>query len=167
MIHELQITNRQRKRPVSRKVFERVATRFLDRCIGDSPCSLGVHLVGAREMTRINHQFLGHAGSTDVITFDHRDPDSADTAAIHGELFICVHEAVAQAAIHRTHWTDEIVRYFIHGVLHLLGHDDRTTADRRVMKRHENRWMRSIRKEFDLSGIAGPTAIKTRNRSID
>ena len=44
--------------------------------------------------------------------------------ALHGELFICVDEAVAQAKEFKTSWQSEVVRYVVHGVLHLLGHDD-------------------------------------------
>ena len=47
---------------------------------------------------------------------------------LHGEIFICVDEAVWQARKFRTSWQSEIVRYLVHGVLHLLGHDDSRPA---------------------------------------
>ena len=43
---------------------------------------------------------------------------------IHGEMFICVDEAIVQAKKFKTNWQSEVVRYIIHGILHLLGHDD-------------------------------------------
>ena len=43
---------------------------------------------------------------------------------LHGEIFICVDEAIRQARRFGTIWQSEIVRYLIHGVLHLLGFDD-------------------------------------------
>ena len=58
---------------------------------------------------------------------------------LHGELFVCVDEAIIQAKRFRSTWQSEIVRYIIHGVLHLLGHDDLKAAARRSMKREENR----------------------------
>ena len=42
---------------------------------------------------------------------------------LHGEIFICVDEAIPQAKEFRTSWQSEIVRYIVHGVLHLLGHE--------------------------------------------
>ena len=45
-------------------------------------------------------------------------------STLHGELFICVDEAVFQAKQFGTSWQLEIVRYVVHGVLHLRGHDD-------------------------------------------
>jgi rRNA maturation RNase YbeY len=106
--------------------------------LGISEAELGINLVGAKEMARVNRQFLQHEGSTDVITFDHRQSavgNRQSAMRIHGELYICVDDAVAQAKEFETSWQSEIVRYAVHGVLHLLGHDDLTPALRRKMKR--------------------------------
>jgi len=73
---------------------------------------------------------------------------------LHGELFICVDDAVAQAREFGTTWQSEIVRYLVHGVLHLRGHDDHDPAARRKMKREENRLLRGLDRRFDLSRLA-------------
>ena len=108
---------------------------------------LGINLVGAREMTLLNETFLRHGGSTDVITFDHGPGTGAANGSapcLHGELFVCVDEAVAQAGRFRCTWQAEIVRYVVHGVLHLQGHDDLKPEPRRRMKREENRLVRRL-----------------------
>jgi probable rRNA maturation factor len=118
---------------------------------------LGIHLVGAKEMARVNWQFLQHAGSTDVITFDHSEKRHAECGMrkeLHGELFICVDDAVAQAKEFGTIWQAEVVRYVVHGVLHLLGYDDLKPALRRVMKREENRLVRRLEKRFALAQLS-------------
>ncbi len=61
-----------------------------------------------------------------------------------GELFVCVDEAMTQAKRFRCTWQAEIVRYIVHGVLHLLGHDDLKPEPRRRMKREENRLVRRL-----------------------
>jgi probable rRNA maturation factor len=122
----------------------------------DEP-ELGIQLVGARKMAQLNWRFLRHAGSTDVITFDHGAANSALWSApgrLHGELFICVDEAVAQAAAFRTTWQSEVVRYLVHGVLHLLGHDDLRPEWRRRMKRAENRLLRRLEQRFSLAQLS-------------
>jgi ssRNA-specific RNase YbeY (16S rRNA maturation enzyme) len=45
------------------------------------------------------------------------------------------------------------VRYVIHGILHLLGHDDLEPVARRKMKRVEGRWLRDIARRFPLSKL--------------
>src|SRR6266508_3623786 len=73
---------------------------------------LGICLVATPEMTRLNETFLRHAGSTDVIAFDYSGRAKASPSPIgweragvrvlHGEIFICVDEAVLQARRFRT-----------------------------------------------------------------
>ena len=117
---------------------------------------LGVHLVSAREMARVNWQFLRHEGSTDVITFDH----GSTATHLHGELFISIEDAEVQAEAFGTDWNTELARYLIHGLLHLYRHDDLTPEPRRVMKRLEGRL---LRREAALA--AALKAVRPRRRS--
>jgi probable rRNA maturation factor len=124
---------------------------------------LGVNLVAAPEMTLINETFLRHEGSTDVITFDYSNAECGVRSAelnLHGELFICVDEAVLQARQFKMTWQSEIVRYLVHGILHLLGHDDRHPAARRRMKREENRRLAGLSKKFNLAQIGGASKLR-------
>ena len=107
---------------------------------------LGFHLVGTAEMARVNFQFLGHEGSTDIITFDH----GSTVDHLHGECFISVADAEKQAAEFGRPWTEELARYLIHGILHLQGYDDLEPDVRKVMKREENRLVRWAAASFDL-----------------
>jgi rRNA maturation RNase YbeY len=100
----------------------------------------------------VNWDFLQHEGSTDVITFDHSESQDG-TADLHGELFICLDDAVKQAREFRTTWTQELTRYVVHGVLHLRGHDDLAAGPRRKMKREENRLVRGLAANFPLSAL--------------
>lgn len=142
------IINRQRTKKIdARRLKSAAAALFSELNIAHG--ELGVNLVNARQMTLVNETFLKHEGSTDVITFDHAEkPVSRNShpPEIHGELFICVDEAIIQARRFKTHWRSEVVRYLVHGVLHLLGHDDLKAAPRRAMKREENRLVRLLEK---------------------
>jgi len=75
---------------------------------------------------------------------------------LHGELFICIDDAVAQARPFRTTWQSEIVRYVVHGILHLQGFDDSTPDARRKMKRQENHLMRALAKRFSFHQLGSP-----------
>jgi rRNA maturation RNase YbeY len=110
-------------------------------------------------MARVNEAFLGHEGSTDVITFDH----GSTPERLHGECFISVADAVAQSRDFGTSWDAEVVRYVIHAILHLRGFDDLEPAARRVMKRQENRWVRwaAARGESIARPAAGDRAGRT------
>jgi probable rRNA maturation factor len=73
---------------------------------------------------------------------------------------VCVVEAVLQARRFKTSWQSEIVRYIVHGVLHLIGHDDLKPQLRRRMKREENRLQRSLAKKFSLAQIGGGSKLR-------
>jgi rRNA maturation RNase YbeY len=143
-----------KSRPGGKKVevrqLRKAACMLLEELLGIAHFDLAIYLVRPVEMTRINQKFLGHEGSTDVITFDYAD---APGSVVHGEIFICVDEAVSQARRFRTTWTHELVRYFIHGVLHLLGYDDVRPAARRKMKREENRLLKEMARRLSLAKI--------------
>ena len=165
------IANRQRARNINpRKLKEIAETLLADLEVGAA--ELAINLVAAHEMASINEAFLQHAGSTDVITVDYAEqrgagsPGAAGGApgvacpALHGEIFICVDEAISQSKTFRTTWQSEIVRYLIHGVLHLLGHDDRHAGVRRQMKREENRRLARLSGKFSLAQIGGASKLR-------
>jgi probable rRNA maturation factor len=153
----LAISNRQRTRPVNVRWLRQLCTALLNDLLKIQNAELGISLVTELEMTRVNKAFLQHAGSTDVITFDHAEPETRNAERgnhIHGELFICVDEAILQARRFRTTWQSEVCRYIIHGILHLLGYDDHRAADRHKMKRKENRLLHQLAARFALSRLA-------------
>lgn len=162
---ELCLRNRQRLCRINLRQLREIVETTLHEHLGVTKYELGVHLVAAPTMTRVNEAFLQHAGSTDVITFDYtpvapltgRRNSKArrfpSPAALHGEMFICLDEAVAQAKRFRTTWQSEVVRYILHGLLHLVGFDDKGPLARRNMKQVENRLLRRVAHRFVLSEL--------------
>src|SRR5205085_111803 len=126
----LWLRNRQRTRPVDLRLLRRITLALLKDFLRSGSFEMGVHLVDAVEITRLNETFLHHAGATDVITFDYSAGRKWE--GLQGEIFICLSEAVAQARRFRTTWPEELTRYLVHGLLHLSGYDDLKPALRRT-----------------------------------
>lgn len=143
------LRNRQRDCPINLRLLRRVLRFALERVFGISDCELCFHFVPASEMARVNEKFLNHIGPTDVITFSH----SANREKLHGEIFICPKVAAVQAREFRTSWQEEIVRYCVHGLLHLRGYDDVRAADRRKMKREEDRVVNDLTAQFAVARL--------------
>ena len=154
MSRTLVLRNRQRVRSVDTPLLHRITRHLLSAHFQLTEFELGLHLVAAKEMAGINEAFLQHQGSTDVITFNHAEGEPGP--ALHGEIFICLDDAVAQARQFGTSWPSELVRYVIHGLLHLRGHDDLEPARRQKMKRAENQLLRAVARAFRLDRIARP-----------
>jgi probable rRNA maturation factor len=166
----LALQSRQRLRRVDLRWLRRLAHSLLHETWPDSSFDLAIHVVAAPEITRLNETFLHHKGPTDVITFDYveragqasrRRPSEPAVSArldrrdacptlLHGEIFVCVDEAVSQGRRFHATWQSELVRYVVHGVLHLLGYDDHRSRPRRKMKRAEDALVRKLGHQFDF-----------------
>ena len=140
---------RARSVPIDTKFLQRIVRALLEDLLELNSFELGIQLVRAKAMAHVNETFLNHAGPTDVITFDHSELKTS----LHGELFVCYDVAQTQAKEFRTTWPSEIVRYAVHGVLHLQGFDDHRAADRRRMKREEDRLVKALAQSFAFSKL--------------
>ncbi len=92
-------------------------------------------------MAALNAQFLAHQGATDVITFSYlaEPADPADERRLAGEIYVCPALAVARAARYHVAPGTELLRYIVHGLLHLAGWDDATPVQRARMRAAESR----------------------------
>jgi probable rRNA maturation factor len=92
----------------------------------DSPlhhlATLEVALVDDETSDRVHRDFMNIGGATDVITFH------------HGEIVIGAGVAARQAAEYGEPLAREILRYLVHGLLHLAGHEDAEPAARSAME---------------------------------
>lgn len=107
-----------------------------NRLLRSSVRELSIAVVGDREMSRLHEQFMGVAGPTDVLTFE-LDHDRRGRV-VSGEVVICLAEARRQARKRRIPVEHEALLYSLHGLLHLMGFDDRTEPDYRAMHRTED-----------------------------
>ena len=144
------VRSRQKLRAVQTGQLRKIGRFLLVDLLGKDDFELALYLVGSTEMRQLNETFLHHEGSTDVITFDYAENPS-DSTRLHGEIFVCIDEAVTQAKRFRTTWQQELVRYLVHGVLHLCGFDDKTSRKRRSMKREEDKLVAELIGRFELS----------------
>lgn len=152
MSNSASVHNRQRARKVDTRLLRGITRWLLSDALQVQTFQLAVYIVGPDEMTHLNETFLRHKGSTDVLTFDYSE--DAKPTSVLGEIFVCAEEAEIQSARFRTDWRNELVRYVVHGTLHLLGYDDHRLASRRRMKRVENKTLKRLARRFDLKQLS-------------
>ncbi|MEO7297585.1 MAG: rRNA maturation RNase YbeY [Verrucomicrobiota bacterium] len=149
---QLCLRNRQRTRKIDLRLLRKITLGLLKEILREPQFELGIHLVAAKEMAMVNENFLHHRGSTDVITFDYGQR-AASMHLLHGEIFISIDDAVSQAKEFRATWQSELIRYVVHGILHLKGFDDLLPSARHKMKREENRLLTELSRRFTLSKL--------------
>ena len=109
--------------------------------------------MGDAEMQRMNRAFMGLDSPTDIMTFPHETDDWAfgggdDDDARGGDIVISVETASAQAVEGGWEPGDELRFLIAHGLLHLLGWDDRDDADRAAMLERQ----RALLASWDAAG---------------
>lgn len=100
--------------------------------IGD----LSVIFCSDKYLLDINKKYLQHNYYTDIVTFDY----VADNI-ISGDLFISVDRIKENAAKYNTTMIKELYRVVFHGVLHLVGYNDKTAEEQRIMRMKENYYL--------------------------
>lgn len=84
----------------------------------------------------VNMKYLQHDYFTDIITFDYCEKN-----ILSGDLFISVDSVRENAFFYNTEFEDELNRVIVHGLLHLIGYDDHTEEDQKIMREKENYYL--------------------------
>ncbi len=106
----------QSGRPMSLCRYRRMAGVLL-RIAGLGHMHLGLLFTDARGITKINRQWFGRQGPTNVISFPMEDP------GILGDVVICVDRAAEEAEQGLTTLENRVMELLIHGLAHLMGED--------------------------------------------
>lgn len=94
---------------------------------------LGYLLCDDETMLEANRQYLGHDYYTDIITFDYSHEDR-----ISGDMIISLDTIRSNAEMIGDSYRREMLRVFVHGVLHLCGINDKGPGEREIMESHED-----------------------------
>ncbi len=129
----------------------------------DFDWDLDIRFVGDRTMARANAEFVGHEGTTDVITFSYfDDPDSLFPGEAAVELLICLDAAGREGEKRAdSSYSREVVLYIVHGLLHSAGEDDLSPAPRRRMRRREREVLAALEPDFDFAALFPPPGFRS------
>lgn len=97
----------------------------------------------------INKKFLNHDYYTDIITFNY-----STFKQISGDLFISLDTVLSNSEKFKSSFTTELHRVMVHGVLHLLGFNDKTIEEEKSMRENEDFCLKLLDKVFDSNGSA-------------
>jgi probable rRNA maturation factor len=103
---------------------------------------VSVTVVGAERIHALNRDHLGHDYPTDVISFTLREEGDPDP--LLGEVVVSSDRAREEARARGIGADEELLRYVVHGVLHLLGWEDDTPGKRRRMHARQERVLAGV-----------------------
>jgi probable rRNA maturation factor len=105
-------------------------TKLFDKSVGN----LNYIFCTDEYILDVNKQHLSHDYFTDIITFSYNEGNE-----ISGDIFISYDTVMSNAVDYSDgNVKDELDRVIIHGVLHLIGFNDKTELDQNEMTKQED-----------------------------
>lgn len=114
------------------------------RTHGKSVGALAYIFCNDAKIIEVNREFLHHDYYTDIITFDY-----SNSRRIAGDMFISLDTVRSNAEMLGKSYSEELMRVVIHGVLHLVGINDKGPGEREIMERHEDEAL-ALLHDFDI-----------------
>ena len=84
-------------------------------------------------LLRKNIKYLDHDTLTDIITFNYCEGDM-----ISSDIMISVERVMENSSIFEHSFSEELNRVMIHGILHLIGYNDKTDGEKEIIRKKED-----------------------------
>ena len=133
------VTNAHEQRRADESKLERIVARVI---AAEGATAKQVD-VDHKMLLSLNRRYLDHDYITDVLTFDLSD--GSDPTQVEGEVYVDLDTAAERHAEFGASYDEEVMRYVIHGILHLLGYDDATTSGKERMHALEDAYLDAAR----------------------
>lgn len=130
---KLNIINLQKLHFIDKNRVKKLISSILK--VEKKNAELNLVFIDNKKIKKINKTFLGHNFATDVISFAYNNASLENN--ISGEIIISVEMAVELAQKLKCTIEGEIALYLVHGLLHLLGYNDKLKKDARKMHQRE------------------------------
>ena len=119
------------------KIKKRETTAWIKQVAqsyGKKVGDIGYMFVDDEKILEVNREYLQHDYYTDIITFDYCEDDE-----LNGDLVISLDTVHTNAELFGKTYEEELYRVIIHGVLHLIGINDKGPGEREIMEAAENK----------------------------
>ena len=84
-------------------------------------------------LLELNKEHLNHDTYTDIITFNYCEDN-----VVSSDIFVSIDRVKENAKTFEVSFENELNRVMIHGILHLVGYNDKTEAEQQVMRSKED-----------------------------
>ena len=101
--------------------------------------SLNFLFVDDKEMLKNNKKYLQHESYTDIITFD-----NSLNNKIAGDIVISLERVNENAKYYQVSYNYELERVMAHGLLHLLGYNDKNKEEEKIIRKKENYYLKYL-----------------------
>jgi len=101
--------------------------------------SINIAFCSDSYIKKINSQFLNHNYYTDVITFPY-----IENNIISSDVLISIDTVISNSEVYHQSFQYELQRVIIHGILHLVGFNDKEESGVILMRTAEDFWLKKL-----------------------
>ena len=101
--------------------------------------NLNFLFVDDKEILKYNKKYLQHESYTDIITFD-----NSLNNKIAGDIIISLERVNENAKYYGASYNYELKRVMAHGLLHLLGYNDKNKEEKKIIRKKENYYLKNL-----------------------
>lgn len=126
------------KEKIGTSIFEKLGKEILrEEGVKDSE-DINCIFTGNKHIKRLNRKYRERNVPTDVLTFSFTEGEGSEyRKGLFGDIYISIEMAQDNAKKYGHNFNEEIKLLFVHGMLHLLGYDDKNESDKEIMRSKE------------------------------
>jgi len=102
-----------------------------------TPGEISVIFTSDNYLLEINKEYLQEDYYTDVISFNYNDEN-----LVQGDIFISSERVKENSELYKVNYENELLRVIVHGVLHLIGYEDKEKSAKSIMTKKEDTYLR-------------------------
>ena len=103
------------------------------------PGEINIILTTDQNLREINRDYLKRDYYTDIITFNY-----TENQIVNGDLYVSLERVYENAKEYEQEQKTELLRVIIHGILHLIGYDDESQENKKMMREKENKYLKTF-----------------------
>ena len=133
--------------PVAETTLNELINLFIQR----HSCTIEfieIVLVDVVEIKRINSEYLQRDYITDIISFHYHEAselsDALSRPSLEGTMYCCLPRIIEQSRELNVKLHTECLRILVHGLLHILGFEDSTMEQKKIMTMEEDAIIQQI-----------------------
>jgi rRNA maturation RNase YbeY len=100
---------------------------------------ISIILCSDKYLLDVNVKYLNHNYFTDIITFNYVEGNT-----VSGDLFISIDRVKENALEYSVTWIKELYRVILHGILHLVGYNDKSDSEQKIMREKEDYYLKTV-----------------------
>jgi probable rRNA maturation factor len=108
------------------------------------PWYVNIILTNDEYLFELNKTYLKHETFTDILTFPYLEEDND---VISGDIFISINRVRENAGIFKQDFLIELHRVMVHGILHLIGYDDKGKKEKEIMTQKEDYYLEKFSRQ--------------------